>query len=228
MKTILLIWMLGVNLAIAGDITGTVRAQSKAPAATEGAAGGYDSRKYKFAEKINYDELRDFVVFIEGSFGTNLAPAPAALSVATRRIEQKGAAFYPHVLPLVVGSTVEWPNYDTIFHNVFSMSETKTFDLDIYKGNPPDKQVTFDQAGRVDVFCSIHSSMNCVVLVLENPFFALSDAQGRYCISNVPPGKYSLKAWHERLPARTVQITVPETGEVKQDLTLGLKGAPRN
>src|SRR5262249_29144523 len=135
--------------------------------------------------------------------------------------------FRPHILPVVMGTTVEWPNNDDIFHNVFSMSEAKPFDLDLYKGNPPEKHVTFDKAGRVDVFCSIHASMHCIVLVLENPYFAPVDDQGHYRIPNVPAGKYRLKAWHERLPAETHEITVSETGEVKTDFVLGIKNLPK-
>lgn len=213
--------------AIAGTITGTVRAQGKSTPEAAVAEGEYDSRKYKFAEKVNYEEMRDFVVYIEGPVGNTSSPTDKTLVVETRRtIEQKGATFSPHVLPLVVGSTVEWPNYDTIFHNVFSVSETKPFDLDLYK-NPTVKRVTFDKAGRVDVFCSIHANMNCVVLVLENPFFTCADPRGHYSIANVPAGTYKLKAWHERLPAQTKEITVPETGEVKADFVLGINGLPR-
>ena len=107
------------------------------------------------------------------------------------------------------------------------MSAVKPFDLDLYKGNPPDKRVTFDQPGRVDVFCSIHEKMNCIVLVLENPYFAVADSRGHYAITNVPPGTYKLKAWHERLPAKTMEVVVPESGEVKTDFVLGISGLPK-
>jgi len=128
---------------------------------------------------------------------------------------------------VVVGTKVEWPNNDDIFHNVFSMSETKPFDLELYKGNPPEKTVVFDKPGRVDVFCSIHANMNCVVLVLENPYFAVADNARHFSITNVPAGTYKLKAWHERLPAQTQEITVPENGEVRADFILGIKNLPK-
>jgi plastocyanin len=227
MKKILLILLSGLSMANAGNITGTVRAEGK-PAPERAATGGnYDSRKYKFAERVNYDEMHDFVVYIEGPVGAKPAPPLKPLTVDTRRIEQKGAAFSPHVLPLVVGTKVEWPNDDSIYHNVFSISDAKPFDLDLYKGLPPDKNVTFDKAGRVDVFCSIHANMNCVVLVLENPYFASTDNRGRYSITNVPPGTYKLKAWHERVPAQIREIVVPESGDVKMDFVLGINGLPR-
>jgi hypothetical protein len=127
---------------------------------------------------------------------------------------------------VMAGTTVQWPNQDTIYHNVFSYSDAKSFDLGLYKGNPPEKRVTFDKTGRVDVFCSIHANMNCVVLVLPNQFFAMTDAHGHYSITNVPAGIYKLKAWHERLPGETQEITVPADGEVKVDFTLGIKNLP--
>jgi hypothetical protein len=130
-------------------------------------------------------------------------------------------------LPIMVGTTVEWPNKDTIYHNVFSMSDAKQFDLGLYKGNPTNKFIVFDKPGRVDVFCSIHENMHCIILVLENPYFASTDENGNYKISGVPLGTYKLKAWQERLPADEKEITVPTNGEVKVDFTLGIKNLPQ-
>jgi plastocyanin len=212
---------------VAGTITGNVSAQGKTNADNTVGDGAYASRKYKFVEKVDYTAMQDFVVYVEGSFGTNSAPSTNAATVTTTRVAQEGAVFSPHILPVMVGTTVEWPNNDRIYHNVFSMSDAKQFDLGLYKGNPPDKRVTFDKPGRVDVFCSIHTSMNCIVLVLENPYFASTDENGNYTITNVPPGKYKLKAWHERLPADEREITVPTNGEVRVDFVLGIKNLPQ-
>ena len=222
--------LLGAGIATAasaGTITGTVRAQGKSGAEAAAADGKYDSRKFKFVERIDYEKLHDFVVYIDGPVGGKVAVAEKLVRVDTKRVSQKGAMFAPHVLPVVAGTTVEWPNNDEVFHNVFSMSDVKPFDLGLYKGNPPEKRVTFDKAGRVDVFCSIHANMNCVVLVVENPYFAVSDVAGRYAITNIPPGVYKLKAWHERVPAQTQEITVPENGEVKINFVLGIKNLPQ-
>ncbi len=220
-------WFGMVAVAGAGTITGTVRAQGKPEAEPAATGGKYDSRKYKFVERINYAELRDFVVHIEGPLAAKPAPPDKPLQVITaKRISQRGAVFSPHVLPVVVGTTVEWPNYDEIFHNVFSYSDTKPFDLGLYK-NPEIKRVTFDKPGRVDVFCSIHSSMNCIILVLENPHFAATDDKGRYSIPNVPSGTYQLRAWHERLPAQSKEIIVPESGDLKVDFTLSITNLPQ-
>ncbi|MFM8619236.1 MAG: carboxypeptidase regulatory-like domain-containing protein [Opitutaceae bacterium] len=203
--------------ATAGDIAGTVAARGK----EESGGGGdkYASRKFKFVERVEYETLRDFVVSIEG-------PPPAGVPGATipAVVTQKGAVFSPRILPVMVGTTVEWPNDDDIFHNVFSISETKEFDLGLYK-NPEKRRVTFNRAGRVDVLCSIHTQMSAVVLVLENPFFAKSDEQGNYAIKGLPAGEYTVRAWHERLPGVRRKVTVPATGAVRLDFVLGPGGA---
>lgn len=218
---------LSLVAACAGDIRGTVRAEGKPELAGDAAGGKYDSRKYKFVERVNYDELRNFVVYLEGPLTNSAATSNAVARVDTKRVSQERANFIPAVLPVVVGTTVEWPNNDDIYHNVFSMSDAKEFDLGLYKGNPREKQVTFDKVGRVEVFCSIHANMHCTVLVLENPFYAVSDEAGRYVIRDVPPGTYRLKAWHERLPSQVQEITVPADGDVKVNFTLGIKNLPK-
>jgi plastocyanin len=230
MKTIVYFLLLTTTAlsARSGTIVGTVRAEGKIEAQDDGDGGAYASRKYKFAERINYADLHDFVVYIDGPVGTNTVIPPSQPAVvSSTRVTQQGAMFSPHVLPVVVGTTVQWPNNDQIFHNVFSMSETTNFDLGLYKGNPPEKRITFRKAGRADVFCSIHANMHCIVLVLENPFFSMADEHNHYAISNVPPGTYQLKAWHERMPPQVRQITVPETGQVRADFVLGFNNLPK-
>jgi plastocyanin len=214
--------------ARAGTITGRVRAEGK-PGAEQAANGGnYDSKALKFAERVDYADMRDFVVYIVGPvtngggvLSTNVA------QVTTTKVSQQKATFTPHVLPVMVGTRVDWPNKDDIYHNVFSYSEAKQFDLDLYK-DPVAKSVTFDKPGQVDVFCSIHANMSCIVLVLENPYYATSNGRGEYTITNVPAGNYKLKAWHERMPAQVQDITVPDNGVVKVDFALGITGLPRN
>ena len=105
----------------------------------------------------------------------------------------------------------------------------------VTQANPPEPgpscgqrgKVTFDKAGRVDVFCSIHSQMNCVILVLQNPFFAATDSKGGYRIMNIPAGTYKVKAWHERLPGQVKEITIPAEGEVHEDFVVGVANLTR-
>jgi plastocyanin len=220
--------LLAAQTVLAGDITGMVRAEPKAGADQNQSAtrAAYASRKFKFVERVDYAAMKDFVVYLEGKIGTNAAPTNV-VSVTAVRVAQQGAVFSPHILPVLAGTTVEWPNHDEIFHNVFSISDAKQFDLDLYKGNPPEKRVTFDKAGKVDVYCSIHENMHCVVLVMENPYFAMTDADGKFTITNMPPGTYKLKAWHERLPEDEQEITVPTSGAVTANFVLTIKNLPK-
>ncbi|MEJ1973941.1 MAG: hypothetical protein WDM96_16200 [Lacunisphaera sp.] len=197
----------------AGTVTGTVRARGAEDAGGGEPGGAYASRRYKFVERLDYEELRDFVVYIDQPFPDATFTPPKELAV----ISQKDAAFVPHVLPVLVGTTVEWPNLDDIYHNVFCMAETKPFDLGLYKSDHPPKHVVFDKLGQADVFCAIHTKMHCIVLVLANPYFSVADAQGRFTLRDVPAGTYQLRAWHERVPGKTVTVTVPTEGEVKVD-----------
>jgi|KBSSwiStaDraftv2_1062776.scaffolds.fasta_scaffold234852_2 plastocyanin len=211
-----------------GTIAGWVRAEGKAGAGSaSGTGGAYDGRKFKFVERVNYATMQDFIVYLEGVLSTpNPATTNTAVVETRRNITQKGARFTPRVLPVMVGTTVEWPNHDEIFHNVFSISEPKQFDLGLYK-HPELKRVKFEHPGRVDAFCSIHTAMHCIILVLENPYFAATDSQGRYRIADVPPGTYKLKAWHERLPSQSRAIVVPADGIVQADFTLGIINLPQ-
>jgi len=227
--TILIAGTLGLltNVMVAGTVTGNVHAQGKDAVADDSEGGKYDSRKLKFAEKVNYSSLKDFVIYIEGPVaGSTNAPGRAKVETTRNKVTQEGAQFSPHVLPVVAGTTVEWPNNDRIYHNVFSFSDAKQFDLGLYKSGDS-KSVTFEKPGRVDVFCSIHSTMSCIVLVMDNPHFATADEKGRYSITNVPPGTYKLKAWHERLPMQEKVITIPAEGELKVDFTMGITGLPK-
>ena len=209
--------------AQAGTITGRVEARSAAQT-SEAGGGNYGSRKYKFLEKIDYASLRDFVVHIEQVEVQPRAGDPAPTGVVT----QRDGAFVPHVLPIVAGTIVSWPNADDVFHNVFCMSETTPFDLGLYKHGDDAKSVVFPKTGRIEVFCSIHTKMNCIVLVLPNPWFAKANDSGVYKITGVPAGTYKLRAWHERLPSKTKEIVVPAEGEVKRDVVLGLGGGAQD
>ena len=134
-------------------------------------------------------------------------------------MDQRNETFAPHVLAIMTGTTVDFPNSDKFYHNVFSLSKTKAFDLGRYAaGNS--RPIRFDRPGIVRVFCDIHSHMNAFVLVFSHPFFAMTDPAGRYRIENVPPGTYGVIAWNEGTSSETRPITVPDAGVAELDFTL--------
>jgi plastocyanin len=127
------------------------------------------------------------------------------------RMDQRGERFVPHVLAITVGSVVDFPNNDRTYHNVFSLSDTRTFDLGRYAAGYS-KAVRFDRPGIVRVFCDIHSHMNAFILVFAHRYFAMTDADGRYHIDNVPPGTYTVVMWNEGWPSESRQVTIPDAG----------------
>jgi len=149
------------------------------------------------------DERTNVVIYLQSTPAIAAVPA----SGAAPQIKQLGETFVPHVLPIVQGTTVDFPNHDPIFHNVFSLSGTKPFDLGRYpKGES--RSVTFDQTGIVPVFCHLHSNMSAIVLVLDNTFFTTPDAAGRYRIEGIPAGTYTIVGWHERSAPVEQQVEV--------------------
>ena len=152
-----------------------------------------------------------------------LDPAPrAAFDVSDMprvRMDQRNEAFVPHLLAIVAGTTVDFPNSDPTYHNVFSLSKPKRFDLGRYAAGRS-KSIRFDQPGIVRVFCDIHSHMSAVILVFSHRYFAVTDDDGRYRIENVPPGAYSVVAWHESLPSDTRKTSVPDGGDVDLNFVL--------
>ena len=160
------------------------------------------------------DQLRS-VVYLES------APRGAFETDAGGRavMNQRNETFVPHVLAITTGTTVDFPNIDKFYHNVFSLSKTRRFDLGRYAAGHSES-IRFDRPGIVRVFCDIHSHMNAFILVFSHPFFGLTDADGRYHIDNVPPGTYSVVAWNEGTPSDPRPVTVPDGGAAELDFTL--------
>jgi len=137
------------------------------------------------------------------------------------RLDQRNETFVPHVLAIVAGTTVDFPNNDKTYHNVFSLSSTKTFDLGRYAAGKS-KSVRFDRPGIVRVFCDIHSHMSAFVLVFTHRYFAVTDDEGRYRLDNVPPGSYTVVAWNESAPTESRRIVMAESGgDVEANFALG-------
>jgi plastocyanin len=150
-------------------------------------------------------EIRNVVLYVQNATAADAPHARAAM-------RQDDERFLPHVLPVLRGTTVDFPNADDVFHNVFSLSSARTFDLGRYPRGSA-RAVTFEKSGVVQVFCHIHSDMSAVILVLDNPYFTVPTTAGRYAIDNVPPGEYTLVGWHERIKpvTRTVRVVAGET-----------------
>ena len=127
------------------------------------------------------------VVWLEAS-GAPAAPAKKVV------LDQRNLQFSPHVLAVRVGTTVDFPNNDKVFHNVFSFRDGKKFDLGMYpKGTS--RPIVFDKPGLARLFCNIHPNMAAYVMAIDSPYFAVSNEDGTFTISGVPPGTYTYHAW---------------------------------
>lgn len=163
-------------------------------------------------------EMRNVVIFLDSGFATarsgDRAPPTAVMSQAQER-------FDPHVVAIPQGGRVEFPNRDNVYHNVFSLSRARTFDLGRYRSGAT-KGVTFPKRGVVPVFCHIHADMSGIVLVLPNPYFASPAAGGKFEIPAVPPGEYTIVGWHERTRPVTKRVRVVAGQPTMVDFSLPL------
>ena len=142
------------------------------------------------------------------------------LPVSRLRMDQKGEQFVPRVLAITTGSTVDFPNSDVTFHNVFSLSATRRFDLGRYRPGRTGN-VKFDKAGIVNVFCDIHSHMSAFILVFSHPYFAVADADGRYTLDRVPAGSHNVLVWSESGQAGPKRVTVTANEIAEADFRVG-------
>jgi plastocyanin len=155
-------------------------------------------------------EVRNVIIYLDGD-SAKLAGTPAQLAAARRgRMAQHDEHFVPHVLAAVAGATVDFPNQDDFYHNVFSLSSAagrNGFDLGRYPEGAS-RSWTFPRPGTVQVFCHIHTDMSATILILPNPFFATPDETHRYVIDDVPEGEYTIIGWHERITPIVHKIRV--------------------
>jgi plastocyanin len=129
------------------------------------------------------------VVYLEGSFG------PATNAPAAAQLWQKDLQFIPTLLPIRTGTVVEFPNADDLYHNVFSYSKPRRFDLGRYRKEDKPASQVFDKPGAIKLFCEIHEHMRATILVLDTPHFTRTDPAGQYRLEKLPAGRYTLKAW---------------------------------
>jgi len=207
----LLLWTTPAVSAVAAQVTGQVRV-----AAANGVA------------RANRDA--SVVVWLTPLTG-QAALRPSAQSESPHpKLIQKNKVFDPHVLAVEVGSQVDFPNRDPFFHNVFSLFNGKRFDLGLYEAGST-RAVHFDRVGVCYIFCNIHPQMSAVVVVLDTPYFAVSDAHGELVIPHVPPGRYRLSFWEEHCAPKTLeelsrQVTVGEDATSLGSIHLQETGEP--
>ena len=194
-----------------GTVTGTVTltTASRAPLGTS----AYGRRGVAPKPASVGPETRKVVVFLSG-VKPPAPPAPMRVSIV-----QRGEQFLPPVTAVTVGSTVDFPNEDPFFHNVFSLSRARTFDLGRYPSGES-RARTFPREGIVKVYCDIHSHMSALIMVLDHPWFTIPTEAGAFTLPPVPPGEYTLVAWHERIGEQRQKIKVAPGGTVRTSFTL--------
>lgn len=155
-----------------------------------------DSREASVSKQKDYSGV---IVWLEQK-----STSPQSTTPGTFTMVQKNKKFTPHVLVIPVGSTVDFPNSDPIFHNAFSNFSGQPFDTGLY---PPgtSQKIRFRREGVVRVFCNIHSNMSAVIIVLNTPYYARTQKDGSFKLNGVAPGEYKLKVWHERSAERTLE-----------------------
>lgn len=186
-----------------------------------------DARSTSVAPRVPANELtaelKNVVVFLQPD--VKRAPASVADSNAVAAMAQLGERFDPHVLPVLQGTRVEFPNYDDVYHNVFSLSRARTFDLGRYPKGAT-RSVTFDRPGVVQVFCHIHADMSGIVMVLPNTFYTAPDSAGRFTMEDVPAGDYTIVGWHERTKPASYRVRVVAGRTTTVDFQLPLGATP--
>jgi plastocyanin len=198
---------------IAGHVKLTARVRSPL------ASNVYPSRTIGKHVGPSIPEIRNVVIYLKD-------PAfRGTLKTTKSELRQEDETFVPHVLAITRGSTVEFPNADPFFHNVFSLSSTAPFNLGRYPRGETRGQ-RFNKPGLVKVFCDIHSHMSASILVLDHPYFTIPSVDGAFELPNVPAGRYTLVGWHERVGERMVPVRV-EAGQTSTiDLTVPVEDKP--
>jgi plastocyanin len=192
-------------------LTGTVALTTAIKAPLPSAA--YASRRADVPAVDAMPEMANVVIYVKGaSYG---GPLPQAHG----RIVQQDESFMPRLVAVTRGSTVDFPNADPYFHDVFSLSRVASFDLGSYPRGSS-RSWRFTKAGLVKVFCHLHSHMHASIMVFDHPYFTIPSADGTFAIDGLPEGDYDVVAWHERIgeSARKVHFEAGRTSEVRFSL----------
>ena len=204
---------LAISAAFAADIAGTVTVKQRLtrPSVTASASMYSRGPGVDLAKDVETDpiaaERERVVVYVEGTGRPQDASAPAIPAPVRKSMQQTNRRFDPEIVVVPVGSSVDFPNMDPIFHNVFSFSKPRSFDLGNYpKGDS--RTVSFPAPGIVYVNCRLHPNMAGVIVVAPNQWYARAERDGRFILHDLPPGTYTVVAWHKEtgIIRKTVQV----------------------
>jgi plastocyanin len=196
-------------LALGGLAVGSL-AWVTQPAAVSGRVSILDK------ERRAGEDVGQAVIWLSGPAARPRPPVQAEIGTSDKE-------FSPHVLVVPAGSTVAFPNHDPFNHNVFSLSEENPFDLGLY-GRGEVRSVRFDRPGLVRVYCNVHAQMSALVMVRDTPWYTQPASDGSFSLGAVPPGSYTLHAWHERAPEMVRALEVPAEGVEQLVIELDARG----
>jgi plastocyanin len=208
--------------AAAGDLTGhaliTKKLTKKAlTAAVYNLRGTAPPPAAVDSEPVN--EFDQMVVLVEGDSIAQKSPVNVT-------IDQRNLRFDPDLVVVPVGSTVQFPNWDPIFHSVFSLSKAQPFDLGFYPRGQS-RTVKFNRSGIVQVYCHIHANMYAAIVVTSSPWYGKPSEDGSFAFANIPAGRYHVVVWHKVAGVHQVAIDVPETGKAEVTVRVPIDVEPR-
>jgi len=206
----------GAQAPESGSVTGRVTL-TKRVRGVPLPSNAYQPRAVNRREADPAPEIKNVVVYLRDAAFSGVLPT------ARSQIRQANEAFAPRVVAITRGSTIDFPNSDPFFHNVFSLSGAATFDLGRFPRGASRSRV-FNKSGLVKVYCHLHSHMSATILVLDHPYFAVPDLDGDFTLADVPPGRYTLVAWHERVGERTSVVDVGAGRVASATLLLPVEG----
>ncbi|HKV75827.1 MAG TPA: hypothetical protein VJN95_15010 [Gemmatimonadales bacterium] len=204
------------QLTLAPLAISIVMAATASPASAQGGATVVGTVAMQDRGDQAPDDLGQAVVWLEPATPPTLKAAPVSMAIQDKQ-------FIPHLLVVTVGSSVTFPNHDSFKHNVFSLSDAGAFDLGLYSRGDG-KSARFDKPGIVRVYCNVHATMSGFVLVLDTPWSGQAAGDGTFQLHDVPPGDYTLHAWHERAKEVTQPLTVPAGGMTGVRIALDASG----
>lgn len=176
------------------------------------AAEGVKTGTVKGTITIGGKPTADAVVSVEG-LPTEAGKPKNGAKGSTAVLDQRDMKFVPRVLAIRTGTKVSFPNNDKTWHNVYSTSEAKKFDLGLYAPKQS-RETTFEKAGVVKILCNVHPNMEAFIVVKGHPYFSATDGRGNYQISNFPLGKARLEIWHPNFGTRKESVNIVAEGEV--------------